>query len=320
LRIQISSTGIHLPDAIETSAELSKRVGRSEAWIHSRTGVHRRHITDAPIEAMAAAAVRDALGDGDAPDLLINASLSPRQLIPDTSVFILRELGISGIPSFSIHATCLGFLVALQQVAALICSGQNRRVAVVAAERGSMCRDFSEPESAVLIVDGAGAAIVEPTPEGSDSEILGFKMATFPEGAHLAELRGFGAHRHPDGPDTEPADNCFHMKGPSIYRMAIPHTQSLLGNLLDELGLTIDDIDLVVPHQASGPALRTLSRFGIPEEKVVNMVADWGNCIAASLPMALAHAHATGRIKRGDLVLLLGTGAGLSVAGMVLRW
>lgn len=320
MRIQITSTGIHLPEGVQTSAELAEQVGRSVEWIHSRTGVHSRHITDEPVEKLAAAALRQALADGPPPDLLVNASLSPRQLIPDTSIFILRELGYSGIPGYSVHATCLGFLVALQQVAALVSSGVNHRVAVVAAERGSMCRDFSEPESAVLIGDGAGAAIVEPTPEGSDSAILGFKMSTFPEGAHLAELRGFGAHRHPDAPDTTTADNHFHMKGPSIYRMAVPHTQTLLANLLGDLGLTIGDIDLVVPHQASGPALRILSRFGIPDEKVVNMVADWGNCISASLPMALAHANAEGRLKRGDLVLLLGTGAGLSVAGMVLRW
>lgn len=320
LRIRITGTGLWLPPRIQTAAELAPLVGRDETWIRERTGVAERRISDESMAVMAARAGRMALGKGGPPDLLINASLTPIQLIPDSSVFILKELGYKGIASFSIHATCLSFLVALRQAAALVAVGANRRILVVSAEQGSVCRDFDEPESAVLIGDGAAAAVVEATPIGQDSALLGFSMETFPDGAHLAQLRGCGTQRHPNDPGTVMTDNLFHMNGPGIYRSALVRVRSQLKALLDSLGLSVADIDLVVPHQASGVALSALPRLGFEPERIVDVIAEYGNCIAASLPMALSRANLDGRLHRGDRVLLLGTGAGLSVAGAVIRW
>jgi 3-oxoacyl-[acyl-carrier-protein] synthase-3 len=306
---------------VETAAELAPRIGRSEDWIITRTGVRERRIAEEPLEVMAAHAARAALQSvGGTPDLIINASATPRQLIPDTSVFIEDELGLEGIPAYSIHATCLSFLVAIHSVAALLSTGAYRRVLVVSAEAGSFARNMAEPESAALIGDGAAAAVLEPTPKDEASELVGWRMATWPKGAMLTEVRGGGQRRYPNHAETRPEDHLFSMNGPEIFKMARRRVLMLVHELLAEHSLGVDGVDWVVPHQASQPGLELLPRLGFPPERVVNIVGQYGNCIAASVPMALAHLDASGRLRRGARVLLLGTGAGLSVAGALLRW
>jgi 3-oxoacyl-[acyl-carrier-protein] synthase III len=319
-RVKIASTAFYAPPRVETAAELAPRIGRSEEWILSRTSVRQRRIAEEPLEVMAARAARAALGSGDPPDLIVNASATPRQLIPDNSVFIQEELGFDGIPSYSVHATCLSFIVALYNAAALVAAGAYRRVLVVSAEAGSFARNMSQPESAALVGDGAAAAVVVPTPEEEASELVGWRMSTWPKGAELTEVRGGGQRRYPNHAGTQPDDHLFSMDGPGVYRMARPRVYALVHTLLADLGLTVGDVDWVVPHQASGPGLDLLPRLGFAVDRIVNIVGEYGNCIAASVPMALAYLEESGRIQRGDTVLLLGTGAGLSVAGAVLRW
>lgn len=318
MQVQISHAAHFASPVVETAEDLAPRVGRSAEWIVQHTGVLRRHICQTSMEEQAAAAARRVLEGGAPPDLIVNASLTPRQLIPDSSVFIQRELGFSGVPSFSVHATCLSFLVALHNVSALISAGAYRRVLIVSSEKGSVCRDFTEPESAVLIGDGAAAAVVEPA--AGPSQILAYHMSTWGEGAELTELRGCGIYRHPNDAATVAEDNLFHMNGLGVYKMARRRVAVVLKQLLKQAGLRQQDIDVVVPHQASGPALTALQRYGFSADQVVDIIGEYGNCIAASIPMALSHALAEGRLKRGQTVLLLGTGAGLSVGGMVLRW
>ena len=320
LRVKIASTALYAPPRVETAAELAPRLGVSEDWILTRPGVRERRISEEPVEVMAAHAARVALGSGGAPDLILNASVSPRQLIPDTSVYVQHELGLNGIPSFSIHASCLSFLVALHTASEMVAAGAYRRVLVVSAERATFGRNLAEPESAALMGDGAAAAILEPTPKDEASELLGFRMSTWPKGAASTEVRGFGTRCGPSDPRTRPEDNLFSMDGPTVYKMALRRLPGLVRQLLADHGLGADDVDWVVPHQASGPGVALASRLGFPPERTVNIVGEYGNCVAASIPMALAHLAASGRIRRGQRVLLLGTGAGFSVAGALLRW
>lgn len=319
MRVQITGTGLYAPPLVETAEGLSPRVGKPTEWILERTRVARRHISEGESMAdMGAKAARRALGEGGPPDLLINASLTPMQLVPDSSIFMLEALGLEGIPSFSVHATCLSFLVALRNAAALVATGSARRVLVVSAEQSSASRNLGEPESGVLLGDGAGAAVVEATPEGETSEWLSFAMTTWPSGKDLATIPGCGTRRHPNHPDTIAEDHLFHMDGPSIYKAALRRAAVLHHRVLEEAGLRPEEIDWVVPHQASGKAVDALTRFGYPKEKIVDIVEEYGNCVAASIPMTLA--TVAPRLRRGDRVLMLGTGAGLSVAGAVLRW
>jgi 3-oxoacyl-[acyl-carrier-protein] synthase-3 len=320
LGVKVVSTGFYAPPRVETAAELAPRIGRSEEWITSRTGVRERRISNEPVEVMAAHAARAALQAGGAPDLILNASVSARQLIPDTSVYIQHELGLEGIPSYTIQASCLSFLVALHDAAALVAAGAYRRVLVVSAERGSLGRNLAEPESAALLGDGAASVVLEPTPKGEASELVGWRMRTWPRGAPLTEVRGLGQRLHPNDPATRPDDNRFTMDGPGVYKMALRRVRPLVQELLAEHGLTPADVDWVVPHQASGPGLDMLPRLGFSPESIVNIVGQFGNCVAASTPMALARLAARGGVTRGQRVLLLGTGAGFSVAGALLRW
>lgn len=286
----------------------------------AHTGVRERRIaTTETMEDLAAAASREALGS-ERPDLIINASTTPRQLIPDSSVFIQRALGFDGIPSYSVHATCLSFVAGLQLSGGLLVSKQFDRILLVSSETGSISRNFDEPESAALIGDGAAAAVIERTPDGEASQLLAWQMGTWPEGAELTEFRGAGMFRHPNDARTVSSDNLFKMDGPRVYKMARRKVAEVLVRLLEQAGMDRSEIDVVVPHQASGPALEALARYGFDEAKIVNIVARYGNCIAASLPMALFEADRTGLLRRGKTVMLLGTGAGLSVAGAILRW
>jgi 3-oxoacyl-[acyl-carrier-protein] synthase III len=320
LRVKIASTSFYAPPRVETAAALAPRIGKSEDWIVTRTGVRERRIAEEPVEVIGARAARAALQSGPEPDLIVNASTTPRQLIPDTSVFIQDQLGFEGIPSFTVHATCLSFLVALYNAAALVAAGAYRRVLVVSAERPSPNRNMAEPESAALVGDGAAAAVLEPTPKDEASALLGWRMATWPKGAELTEVRGYGQRRDPNAPTTRPEDQLFSMDGPGVFKMARRRVVGLVRDLLADQGLRVEDVDWVVPHQASGPGLALLPRMGFAVERIVNIIGQYGNCVAASIPMALAHLAASGRLRRGQRVLLLGTGAGLSVAGALLRW
>jgi len=320
VRVQVDSVGFYAPPRVQTAAELAPLVGQSEDWILSRTRVAERRICEEPSAEMGAKAAREALGDGPRPDLIINASLTPTQLIPDTSVFVQNALGFSGIPSFSIHATCLSFVVAFHNAAALLSAGAYQRILVVSSEMASQSRDYDHPESAVLFGDGAAAAVLVPTPEGGTGELLGFKMITLPEHHHLAEFQGAGTRFHPNADDTRPHHNLFRMRGPAIYKKAVLTVARTIRQLLDELGMTPSDVDWVVPHQASGPAIQAIPRFGFPADRIVDIVPEYGNCIAASVPMALYTLVRSGRLERGQTVMFLGTGAGLSVAAAIVRY
>ncbi|MBN1781397.1 ketoacyl-ACP synthase III [bacterium] len=321
IKIQITGTGYYLPPRIQTNQELSPLIRKSERWIASRTGVMERRIADDPMHFLAARAAQEAIGGGPPPDCILNASVTPLQLIPDSSVFIQEALGYEGIPCWSVHGTCLSFLLALHSAAAMIQAGSFSRILIVSSETGSSFRNMNEPESAALIGDGAAAAVVEPAPDGSSSAWLDWEMGTWPEGASYTEFRGAGTQHPPDRPDkTKPEDNMFHMNGPRIFKMARKKTGLILENLLKRNGLTASDIDWVVPHQASGPALKSAPSYGIGEHKLINIIEKIGNTIAASTPMALAHANRENKLKRGDLILFGGSGAGLSIAYVLLRW
>jgi 3-oxoacyl-[acyl-carrier-protein] synthase-3 len=317
--VRIVGTGLSVPDAIETAADLSERVGRSTDWILRRTGVSERRIAREHSVVYGADAARQALGDGGPPDLVVNASLTPYQLIPDTSVFLMRELGLSGIPSFSVHATCMSWLITVvHSVVPLLRTRAYRRILVVSAEIASLSRDLEHPESAVLLGDGAAATVFEASDGPED--LLGFSLSTLPEGADLAEMQGCGTRYPPEAPDTPPGTTRFRMNGPRIYRMATRHLRQAIDEVLGAHGLTDPDVDVCIPHQASGPAMNAMREANLADGNLIDLIPRFGNCIAAGMPMALHEAVVTGRVKRGDTALFLGTGAGLHVGAALFRY
>lgn len=320
INLKITGFGHYLPIKIETSDELSEKINKSSDWIVSRTGVKERRISDIDVDLMGAKAAKIAL-NGKIPDLILNASGVAKQVIPDTSVFIQKELGLEGIPSFSIHATCLSFLVAFHTAATFISQGNYKKILIISSDRGSRGRNFNEPESAALLGDAAAAILVEPTLKNESSGILDFSMKTWPKGSHLTEVRGGGTNLHPHDKETKFADNLFSMNGPMIYKMARKTVYNQIQEDLKNNNLEVDDINLLVPHQASGLAVKAYSKFGgFNEHRVVNIIDKTGNCVAASLPLALSLAYSNDRFKKGDIIYFIGTGAGLSVASCLFRY
>ncbi len=322
-RVKIASFGVYLPADIVSSSELESRWGAPAGWLVRVTGVEqRRYETSKTSAEMAAAAARNALVNAGTSlseiDIIIGASAIPQQALPCMASLIQRELGEpEGAFCFDVNATCLSFLTALHMSALLICSGEASRVLICSSEKTAQSLNPKEWESAGLFGDAAVAVILTRTPPGEASAIEGCRFETYGSGAHLATLLGAGSYRHPNDPDTRHEDNLFHMDGPGILRFAAERFGRFLATFLEEAGRKPNDYDFVVPHQASRSGLQLLTaRYGFDEEQIVKNLADRGNCIAASIPLAFAEAVESGRIRRGHRVIMAGTAAGLSLGAL----
>lgn len=320
MNFKITGTGIYLPPYIETSKETATFINKSEEWIASKTGVTERRKSDIDVDKMGAIAAKQAMGGNTKPDLIINASGVPKQTIPDTSVFFQKELGLNNIPCFSIHGTCLSFLIALNNAAALINSNTYKRILIISSDRGTIGRNPENPESAALLGDGAAAILIE-AEESKFNNFHYWKMNTWSDGANLTEVRGGGTALHPQNPSTKPEDNLFSMDGPSIYKIARKKAYKMVSETFKNVEFDKTDVSWVIPHQASEKAVTAYHEYGgFEENKIINIVAKTGNCVAASMPMALVTAVQDGRIMRGDLLYFIGTGAGLSMACALIRF
>ena len=320
MNFKITGTGIYLPPYIETSKETATFINKSEEWIASKTGVTERRKSDIDVDKMGAIAAKQAMEGNTKPDLIINASGVPKQTIPDTSVFFQKELGLNNIPCFSIHGTCLSFLIALNNAAALINSNVYKRILIISSDRGTIGRNPENPESAALLGDGAAAILIE-AEESKFNNFHYWKMNTWSDGANLTEVRGGGTALHPQNPSTKPEDNLFSMDGPSIYKIARKKAYKMVSETFKDVEFDKTDVSWVIPHQASKKAVTAYHEYGgFEENKVINIVAKTGNCVAASMPMALVTAVQDGRIMHGDLLYFIGTGAGLSMACALIRF
>lgn len=326
LPIKIMGIGRYLPKRIVPSSEVETLCALPAGWIERNSGVRERRWADEEEtnSFMGAAAAREAIADanidpGDI-DLIINASGSYEQPIPDTAPLIQRQLGLgaSGIPCLTIHATCLSFLVALDMCASLLSSNRYRTILLVTSEIASVGLNPAQPESASLLGDAAAAVVLGVTPAGELAGLCTARLETYGDGAYLTQVAGGGARKHPNQPNAQAVDNLFSMEGSKVARFALQHTPHFLERLRPGLSSGLGSIALVVPHQASLLALRTLAKFGWPSDQIVTTLDHLGNCIAASIPATLYSAIRQARLQRGDEVLLVGTGAGLSLGGVIL--
>jgi 3-oxoacyl-[acyl-carrier-protein] synthase III len=244
--------------------------------------------------------------------------------MPCNAALIHRELGLSAhaIPAFDVNASCLGFLAALDTLSWPIAAGRYRKVLIVAADIASCGLDWRTLEASAIFGDGAAAVVVGPSPAGSDARILAADLLTLSDGVDLCRIPGGGSRHHPtriDQPFAELA--MFRMDGKGVFKLASQHLPGFIERLLARAGVTRDQLDWIVPHQASHLALSHLTRrLGFRAERVIDIFAEHGNQVAASLPTALDIAIRDGRIQRGQRLLLLGTGAGLSLGGIVLEY
>lgn len=327
--LRLAQSAIFLPDRVVTATELDARLGLSPGWVEEKTGVSLRHYiepgrdTNATMGAAAVCSVLEAAGLEFADvDLLINASASIQQPIPCTAALIQRELGetaaASGVPCVDLNATCLSFLLALEFAAAWLAARGQGRVLLVSSEVASQGVDWSQPGAAALFGDGAAAFLLESAP-GEESGLLASRFETFSEGADYCAVPA-GAQAQPPWTYT-PARHkefLFAMDGPAVHRLAMKRLPGLVDFCLADAGVALTAVDVVVPHQAGlGPLRLVERRLGIPAGRMVVTVAEHGNLIAASIPVALHLARERGLAKPGDRVLLLGTAAGYSQGAML---
>lgn len=328
LPITIAGLGTYLPARVVTNAELEAELGLAPGWIEQTTGVRERRYASGETSAgMAAEAARRALAAAgrelDEVDLIIGASSGPQQAIPCTAALIQRELGAPDGRSacFDVNATCLSFLFALQSAAHMLAAGAYRCALIISSEIGTFSRNPAEPEGATLFGDAAAAAVVVRTPPSEPGALRVAKFVTYGSVAGMTHILGGGTLHHPNDPATTPEMNRFHMHGPGLLRMAARTLGPFLDAFFAEAGWAREEIDLLVPHQASRNGLALLTtRLGFRPEQVFLNLAERGNCIAASLPLALAEAAAQGRVDRGDRVVLLGTGAGMTIGAIGLTY
>lgn len=265
----------------------------------------------------ALAALADAGIEAGAIDAILHAAGVPYQTIPATAPLVQRALGLpdGAVAAYDIGATCLGFLAALQHAAAMVETGRWARVLVVASERISDNLDWRAPATAGLFGDGAGAAVVGRGPGGL--RIGPVVLKTHPSGYDAAGLRAGGTRL---GAGAGPDDMHFAMDGPALFGLTRRRFEAFVQRNLTAAGFGLDDIDLIVPHQASPIALRLMARaLGVGEDRLIDLSATHGNQVAASLPVMLDHARRAGRIAPGARVLMLGTAAGVTFGTAVLE-
>ncbi len=326
--VRILGTGSYLPVERVTSASLDERYGRAAGSSAARSGVEARHYAG-PGETssiMAARALGQALEAsglaGSGLDLIIATSAVPEQPMPTNAVLVQRALGLeeSGIPCFDINASCLGFLHALEMATLGIAAGRYHRVGIVASEVASKGLDPSDLETSSLFGDGAAAAVLGDASDDSGA-IDALRCATYSGGAYLCQMAAGGSRYNIVTPPPSPQDYLFRMDGRAVFRMAAERLPQFISEVLAEAACTPDEIDLVIPHQASGLGMRYLrERLGFPASKIVDILAERGNQVSASMPSALHEAVSSGRLLRGQRALLLGTAAGLTLGAAVLRF
>lgn len=327
LPVAILGTGAVSGSTKVTSASLDLVHLRAPGATQARSGVTSRFWAGQgqTSSSLAAAAVEQALAasgmDACGLDAVVVASVLPEQPMPTTSALVAERLGRTdgGVSAFDINASCMGFLTALDLAGLAIAAGRWRRVAVAAVDIASPGLDHSDLESSSLFGDGAAACILGPS-TGS-AAILASRSATYPSGSRLCEIAAGGTRWNPTQPPPDPTDYLFRMNGLGVMRLAARHLPGFVAATLADAGVTMAEVDVVVPHQASRLGLRYLTeRLGAPADKVVDILSDHGNQVSASLPTALDHAVRTGRLGPGRTALLIGTGAGLVLSGAVVRF
>jgi 3-oxoacyl-[acyl-carrier-protein] synthase III len=327
--LEILGTGEYVPSRRITSTYFDEHWNKPTGWTFEQTGIDSRAHAE-PGEtsvSMAAAAARDALRAAglDAADLdaVISVSSVGHQAIPCTAVLVHRELGLdrSGVPAFDINSTCTGFLTALDLIAQSIATGRVRHALIVAGEVASRGLNWDDTATAALFGDGAGAVVIGAS-RSPQSALRGFLMRTYSAGSQLCQLRAGGTGLSPRAEPDEFLDGTyFEMSGRSIYRMAATLLPDFLRDLMVTADSRPDEVDVWVPHQASGKAIAHLQEaLGLPADKMVRTLATHGNQVAASIPIALHRGITSGRIQRGNRVGIIGTGAGISLGGAVLQF
>jgi 3-oxoacyl-[acyl-carrier-protein] synthase-3 len=325
-RATIKSLATYVPPRVLTNADLEKMVETSDEWILQRTGIRERHIVDPGVatsdlakEAAEEAIRRAGLTPADI-DLIIVGTVTPDMLFPSTACLVQDKIGAHKAWGFDLSAACSAFTYALTVGSQLISAGAANHVLVIGADVMSSIIDYTDRATCVLFGDGAGAVVLGVSDDPSIG-ILDFE--------HQVDGSGGPALCMPAGGSRQPAtretvDSRLHyvkQEGQAVFKFAVRNTGEICERLLHRNGVTAQDLDLFVSHQANRRIIMSAAeRIGMPEDKVIINIDRFGNTTAATIPLALNDAVLSGRLRRGDLILLASVGAGFTVGSVLVRW
>ena len=316
--VSITGLGCFVPERVLTNAELSTLVDTSDEWIMERTGIRERRIAsdEQAMSDLALPAAREALAKARVEpkdiDLVIVATVTPDMMFPTTSALIADALGATEAAAYDLLAGCTGFMYAIAQAYGMLAGGLAQRALVVGGDVLSKILDWEDRSTLVLFGDGAGAVVMERVERGG---FLGFELGADGGGGEHLWLPGSGSRKFDD------PESFVKMNGREVFKFATRVMVSSAEKLLDRCGLTIEDVDVYVPHQANVRIIDHAARkLGVPDERVVVNVDRYGNTSSGSIPLALADAAADGRLRPGELVLMTGMGAGLTWGSALIEW
>jgi len=322
IRSVVLGCGSYLPERILTNAELAARIDTSDEWIVQRTGIRQRHVaaegeftSHLAIKA-ARAALHHARLDAQAIDLIVLATSTPDNTFPATAVAVQDGLGIHHGAAFDLQAVCSGFVFALATADSFLRAGAYKRALVIGAETFSRILDWTDRGTCVLFGDGAGAVVLEAqTEQGKTSD----------RGVLTTHLRSDGRHKSKlyvdGGPSSTQTVGLLRMEGREVFKHAVGMITDVIVDAFNATGLTAEDIDWFIPHQANKRIIdASAHKLHIAPQKVVLTVDQHGNTSAASIPLALAVAVKDGRVKKGDLVLFEAMGGGFTWGSALVRW
>ncbi len=324
--VAITGTGKYVPEKVVTNADLQRMVETTDEWIVERTGIKERRIAgpDEATSDLAIKAGREALADAGVEaaelDLIIVATVTPDMAFPATACFVQKALGAPKATCFDVSAACSGFLYGMELARQFIATGSAQKALVIGADKLSAIIDWTDRNTCVLFGDGAGAAVLEPAVEGS-GEILSAFSGSNGNLDEILNVPGGGSRCPLTASNVESKVNTMKMSGREVYRHAVTTMMSASLEAIRRAGLTPDDIACFIPHQANLRIIETIaSKLHVPMERFFVNLQLYGNTSAAAVAIALDEAQRSGRIKRGDQILMVVFGGGLTWASAVVRW
>ena len=326
-RIAAKITGVagYLPSKVLTNADLEKLVATNDEWIRTRTGIRERHIAEKDVASshLATEAAKLLLAQTKTPaadiDLIVLASVTPDMMFPATACLVQDRLGASKAWGFDLSAACSGFAYALTVGAQFVGSGAHKKVLVIGSDKMSSILDYTDRATCILFGDGAGAVLLEPA--GENEGILDFEHDVDGSGGQFLYMPG-GGSPHPSSHESVDKNmHVVHQEGSQVFKYAARRMAEMATKLLERNGFTKDDLALLVPHQANLRIIRAAQeRLGVDDAKVMVNIDRYANTTAATIPLGLRDGVEQGRLRKGDLVLIVTVGAGYTTGAVLLRW